>query len=934
MGIKIKPLKLTMSAFGSYIKKTEIDFTLFGDKGIYLITGDTGSGKTTIFDALTYALFGSGSGELRNSSSAFRSKYADIYDDTFVELEFLYNNEIYTVKRNPEYKRAKKIGEGGITKQKLSAFLTMPSGRTISGDTLVSKEISNLLGIDKNQFSQIVMLPQGSFMKFLMAGTAEKQKIFQDIFKTHLYKVLQENINNDAIKYKNEIDNQRKILCSAVNEIICPQESKAYNEISEIKGTLIESDNPAADIILENINTIKNEQLELKNIKENSLEELNKTIDNINKEIGICKTNNDLKNKIEKENNVIKKEKALLAELEKNLENAEKSAEICPKLHIQIDGLEKQFPKYDERDKLIKEYKTLEKNIQNFENEIEKEKNIIEENKNNIYKFKDELTELRDIDKTEIELNNYSNQLKNKLEGINSAFDKLKSYMQENEKLEKEQKKLKKIILEYEKFRDEFIKKEKLYDNAIAGILAEKLEENQMCPVCGSTEHPKTAVKPKSTPTEQELEESKEKFLIKENEKNICREKVNGVKVRSETILENLIDDAEKIFDKKITDVEYISENLQIKRDKIQNEITENNDQLKRISDKKKRRNKIEDSIKKCEEENSNIEKNIEEKEKEHKKNREKAVVLRTKIDSIKLDFDNYKSAESECSKLKRTKNSLETALKSANEKYENCKRKILDAETAVKTAKEQINSSSKSNIKELEDHLNKLNKKRGELISDLNNINHILETNNDKEKKIKNFKKNIGNKNEKYKYIKELSDLVNGKIKKLGADQITLEVRVQMVYFERIIRKANIHLLNMTDGQYELVRNLESTDKRAKFGLDLNILDHFNQSYRDVKTLSGGESFKASLALALGMSDEIQSNSGGIQMDSFFVDEGFGSLDDESLNQAINTLNSLVKSNRLIGIISHVSELKNRIDKKIIVSKDNYSGSSVKIEY
>lgn len=930
----MRPLKLTMSAFGSYVKKTEVDFTLFGDKGIYLITGDTGSGKTTIFDALSYALFGSGSGELRNSGSIFRSKYASINDETFVELEFLYNDKVYIVRRNPEYQRASKKGDGVAT-QKLEATLTMPSGRIVSGDREVSKEILNLLGVDKNQFSQIVMLPQGSFMKFLMANTTDKQKIFQDIFKTHLYKILQENINDDALKYKNEIEDIKKIVFNAANEIICPNNSAAYNEISEIKNKLNESNEIAIDIILENINIIKSEQLKLKKLKEKSREDSDNSIAAINKEIGICEKNNSLKEAIEKNLKIIKNENERLLKFKKTLENAENDAEICQELSIKIDRIVKQFSEYEERDKFKKEQEKLNKNIRNLETEIKKDKKHIEENSNNISKLKCELDEMKGIDEREIELNNLANQLKNRIESINKTFDKLDKYNNENGKLKKEQEKLKKHISEYEKCSTEFIQKEQLYDKAIAGILAEKLAEGQMCPVCGSVEHPEMAVKPENTPTEQQLKELDEKRLAKENEKNKCREKVNGLIGKTEVIFDDLKENIKKIFKNEISDIDLISEKLKSEKGKTETEIKENNNKLKNISEKKLRRKKIETNINDYNEENVRLKNSIENMEKERADKREKSAELKARIDSVKLDFDNLDLAKTECSKLKNTKKTLEQSLNSAKENYNSCERKIKDCEVAVKTAKEQIDNDNISlDINELENKLNVLNKNRAELNNDLNNINHIIETNNDKENKIKDYDKNIRNKNEKYKYIKELSDLVNGKIKKLDADQITLEVRVQMVYFERIIRKANVHLLNMTDGQYELVRRKISSDGRMKFGLDLDILDHFNQSFREVKTLSGGESFKASLALALGMADEIQTNSGGIQIDSFFIDEGFGSLDDESLNQAINTLNSLVNSNRLIGIISHVSELKDRIDKKIIVSKNNYSGSKIKIEY
>ncbi|MBQ3565792.1 MAG: SMC family ATPase [Oscillospiraceae bacterium] len=929
----MRPLKLTISAFGSYLDETVIDFEKLGEKGIYLITGDTGAGKTTIFDAVTYALYGTGSGDFRNNAKNFRSMYATSYHETFVELEFLYRDEVYVIRRNPEYERAAKRGEGTAT-ESASELLITPDGRNITGKVNVNEEIKKIVGVDERQFRQIVMLPQGSFMKFLMADTSEKRKIFAEIFKTHLYEQLQEKVKETAKITADEIDDDKKIISRSIKEIICPETSQAYEFIAGLAELQNENDAFSADIISEKIDLINSEQTEMQTECEKLRNAIDRELEEINKNLGIQKVNHELKVIIEKNKEIISAKTSVLEQLRVKLEQAQKNAQQVKQLEIRTAEIEKQYPEYAEKDKLTKEHKKVEKEYTSLEKKRDK---LISETENEtllLEKYKNEIKNLEVSETAEIDLNKQLDSLERQLEKIDGISDMTADYDDAEANHKTAQKKFTKTLADYEKERDEYQKKESLYDSAIAGILAEKLSENQMCPVCGSKEHPCIAVKPADTPSEQELEKCKKHLDVSKEKKDKSRDEVNSLNEKLNILQENIRKASETLWNQASDTVEEIAEKSVSEKKLTEERVSDVKKQLDDIKKRKTRIKEIESLTKISEAKIKSSNEAVEKINAETSQLKEKLVILKTRIDGIVLEFENMESAKAECVKLSKQIDNLNRTLAEVQTEHDACITDINTAKSALETAESQLETTDIPETEELNLMRDEKSKKRNEIIEQITSIRHITETNISKKKSISEYAKKLEKNYEKYRWQKELSDLVNGNIKKQNAMQMTLEVRVQMIYFARIINKANIRLLKMTNGQYELVRAEESSDKRRKFGLDLNIYDHYTQSEREVKTLSGGESFITSLALAFGMADEIQQSAGGIKIDTMFIDEGFGSLDDEALGQAVNMLASLVEGNRLIGIISHVSELKNQIDKKIIVTKNNYSGSKVKIEY
>ena len=659
----MKPVKLIISAFGPYAGKEELLLSKIGDRGIYLITGDTGSGKTTIFDAITYALYGEASGSVRDAAG-FRSQYAEADLKTEVDLTFLHGGQEYAVKRNPEYTRKKARGEG-FTKQGAYAELIYPDGRVEAGSANVTKKIEELLGVNKEQFSQIAMLAQGDFLKLLLAKTEERQEIFRRIFQTNLFRRLQEAFKNEAGALGKRREESKRSIIQYIDGIICNKE-EYREELAQFAGdkdlALVDGVIPLIDRML------------LEHKKEE--EPLDQKIEAIEKELDTLT--------------------AFIARAEEDEKNRQKALGV---------------------------------------------------------------------------LRRDTEALKHLEQAVASAKEGYIKKQQEADGCKEKAGRLRRI-----------------YNNELAGIMAESLVEGEPCPVCGSTHHPDKAKRVDATVNEALVEETEKRALKLQEAANLESERAHELRGRYESALASVEREKQELQDRMEPD----TENLKYINRK------------KELSEEKKR--------------------------------------LWGKRDAVRH----------------------------------------------VLVTNENIRTGLKERLEEL--------------------------------KAI----------DEKWGSLKALSDTANGQL--AGRERIMLETYVQTAYFDRIIKRANVHLMRMSGGQYDLKRREEAENLRSQSGLALNVIDHYNGSERSVKTLSGGEAFIASLSLALGLSEEVQSQSGGIVFDAMFVDEGFGSLDEDTLKQAMEALRSLTEGNRLIGIISHVAELRNEIGNQIIVVKDRSGGSRVRI--
>lgn len=919
----MRPLKLTLSAFGPYAGKTDFDFDKLGTGGLYLITGDTGAGKTTIFDAITYALYGDPSGNNREVSM-FRSKYADLETPTFVKLTFKYKDNEYVVKRNPEYERASQRGSG-VTKQTAGVELTLPDGKVLTKTKEVDTAIKNIMGIDKNQFCQIAMIAQGDFLKLLLAPTKERIEIFRHIFKTKLYSDLQNKLKQEASSLDNNCLQIRQSITQYIAGINCDESSLHCVQVSKAKNNELPID--------ECISLLENLLAEDSQSEEKTAEK----ILNIEKQADTIKLNIQQGESISRAKLLLEQTQALLEKLSSEKITLAAALDEENKRSVEIEKLTKdsatisaQLPEYDE---LSQKQAALAKNI----SLIEKNNLTLNKAKTDIDTLKSQIESLSAEAKTLEKCGEQKIILENNILSLNDRLSKLQQLLQSMEALKKNHEEHKKAVQIYKEKQanvdslDASYKAgHKLYLDAQAGILAESLEEDMPCPVCGSLSHPKKASKPVDVPTKEELDALQNRLSAANKEVERASQaagKLNGaINEKMEATLTSIKELLGDINMNSATDIakENISE-LQSKIKSINSEIEQLSKNISRkdsiekiLPQSTKRLEELQDSI-------NTISNTVTTYTSENKAIEERIKSLKSKLlFSSKLEAD--AKIKSNNDTVLKIQNAIELATKRLNE----CNEKLAST-TATKAelskqldGKEEINlENEKIKLNELEGNIRRLRAYKEEIHSRIVN-------NQSNYKNIKLKSDELIEAEKQYTIVKSLSDTANGNI--TGKDKIMLETYIQMHYFDRIISRANARLVIMTGGQYDLLRRKEAASKMGQSGLDLDVIDHYNGTERSVKSLSGGESFKASLALALGLSDEIQSSAGGIQLDTMFIDEGFGSLDEDSLAQAMNALASLASSNKLIGIISHVGELKQKIDKQIIVKKDKTGGSRAEI--
>lgn len=917
----MRPIKLTMSAFGPYASKTTLDLDKLGTSGLYLITGDTGAGKTTIFDAITFALYGEASGDNRESTM-FRSKYANAETPTEVELAFQYAGKEYYIKRNPEYERPKTRGEG-FTTEKANAELHYPDGRVVTKLREVDRSVEEIMGIDRNQFTQIAMIAQGDFLKLLLASTDDRKKIFQKIFRTRCYYVLQERLKSESGKLGREYDTISASIRQYVNGIVCDEDDVFSIKVRNAKAGICSTEET-----LELLSTlIENDRIEEEKLDEEQ-NGIRKTLDEITATLTNHETWSNARKSIEKSKSDLDEAIAMLEVLKTNLQSEEANESKVEAIRNQIAAIEAEIPEYQELDAKIKERDTLQKGTDKLSKDITEQKVKLESLKKDMEALSEERKTLEKADKEKAELEAKKQKEEDKRKALKDISKELKALEKLEEQLKKDQETYSELAKAVQLKDEEYQILFKQYLDEQAGIIAETLVDGTPCPVCGSTNHPIKAIKAENAPTKEQLDESKATYEAAQKEAQLASEKAANTKGQTgekrDAVLSMFtemfgnvtIDDADGLIKNRIADIATVLE-------EVQNAIDE---QQKKID----RRDKIDEFLPQKNKECDDLIDSISKNDKTLSGNNATLISLKTRIDELveKLKYESEKKAkdaknelQGEQKKLEDAYKAADDALKSQNEKIAGFKSAIEEANKVLAEAKEIDEDSVKAKQQELKE-------RNGEIDAKKKVINARKAVNESAEKEIKEKSAEVLAVEAKWSWVKALSNTANGNIS--GKEKVMLETYIQMTYFDRIIARANTRFMVMSGGQYELKRRKEAENNRSQSGLELDVIDHYNGTERSVKTLSGGESFKASLSLALGLSDEIQSSAGGIKLDTMFVDEGFGSLDDESLNQAMRALQNLTEGNRLVGIISHVTELKERIDKQIVVTKEKSGGSKI----
>ena len=907
----MKPLKLTMSAFGPYAGEVKVDFAQLGERGLYLITGDTGAGKTTIFDGITFALYGEASGNNRESDM-FRSKYAKEETPTFVELEFQYRNEVYRVRRNPEYLRPAKKGKG-LTTEKADAQLEYPDGKIITKSKEVTKAVVELIGLDRGQFTQIAMIAQGDFLKLLFAKTEDRSKIFREIFHTKEYQILQERLKTMSGTLRIEYEQLTKSIQQYKTEIRSDDERKdnTVEETLQFLACLIEDEKKT---ILE---------------CDHNLECLEEQIAGIQKAIGKAENQKRAEQELVRINEELAVWISRMPEIEEVLKAEEKRQPEREKLALDIAGSEEKLSLYEEADHILEQKTKAEAQTSALKKEREDLKEKKEDGTGKLQKIKELLVQYQDLDARCVRLEQEEQKVKEEKAKVCNFQKVLVEYRELAKRLKNAQEDYQKGNAESIRIRKIFEQMEQNFLDGQAGILAEHLEEGAPCPVCGATHHPNPAKIQESTCTEEELKRIKEKNQKLSDQVFLLSEKAGKTKGQLEEKKKQLEETCKELFGEI---PQSISSSLEERVQCLHIQENTINEQRKRANQAIQQKKILEEQNEKGESYLKKWDEMLEEKERRyHEMERECAILTERYEKAISvLSYTSKKDALQALEKKKDQKNALDLAYRSAEEQYRTTKETIQSKTAKIQTLQEQLDGFQDSKYAELLEQQQSCMQKKREILLKKEKTVTDYQMNKRVENAIQGQFEKLQNVEEQWKMVKTLSNTANGNVS--GKEKIMLETYIQMSHFNRIIARANTRFMMMSGGQYELKRRETAENLRSQSGLELDVIDHYNGSIRSVRTLSGGESFQASLALALGLSDEIQSEAGGIQLDAMFIDEGFGSLDEETLDQAVKALLNLADGNRLVGIISHVAELKERIEKQIIVTKQKSDGSTVKL--
>ncbi|MBQ8994551.1 MAG: SMC family ATPase [Oscillospiraceae bacterium] len=920
----MRPIRLTMTGFGPYAGITVLDMEELGESGLYLITGNTGAGKTTIFDAITFALYGAPSGDVRKASM-LRSKYAEDSTPTEVELLFEYCGQRYSIKRSPEYSAQKKRGEG-LTKYAAKAELIYPDGRVVTKIKEVDESVKSILGVDRDQFAQIAMIAQGDFQKFLLASTDERKAIFTKLFHTERYSYLQDKLKEE----KGKLDQNYRILKDQIDQniesIICPQDEMIRFELEMAKGGKRTSEE-----ILELIEKILEKDKKDQELCEGNKKKLNDQREAIigkiskaeawerNEQI-LTESARQLEIEIPKQEVL---EKAFLQAKENNIKTDQLKAEIAVR--------EGQLEDYSRRERLVERQKKVNEDLEASTSKRNKCSKKQEEYQSMIISMQESLKEMENIEALKLKVETERKDLQKDQENIKEWLKEKEEVTQLFDELDAHKENVDRARVQLEEKKRQYEEAYHAYLDEQAGVLARELIEGQPCPVCGSLTHPNPAKTTVAAPSREELNTLKQQVDTEEVSVRDLAESYRGESAQLSEKNDNLQKRALLFLEP--SDEADLTEALRKRSSEFGSKIEDAILREKQINEEVLKKAKLKSEVEELNKIVGELNNSITDEDKKIASFRAEAVELTKQIAEFnaKLQFSTMQEAQKEIEVIREEKNRLEEELRKAEENYNKQRDKVKELVSRMEAAKEGLSGKEEIDLLEEKEKRKTTETAIQNIDNELIQINHRGQTNKEIKGRLQSRTAEMEKIEKQLAVVAPLYATASGNVS--GKDKVMLETFVQMAYFDRIIRRANVRLLAMSGNQYELKRRTETIDNRKQGGLDLDVIDHYNATQRSVNTLSGGESFKASLSLALGLSDEIQASAGGIRLDTMFVDEGFGSLDDDSLRQAYDALMGLTQGNRLVGFISHVANLKEWVDKQIVVEKEKTGGSRVSIQ-
>lgn len=991
------PISLTLSAFGPYPDTITIDFESFQEDGLFLITGPTGSGKTMIFDAMIFALYGKTSGQIRQTDS-LRCDHALNEIPTFVEFSFSLHQQNYTIKRNPKY-----YLEGKKTPKQPSALLILPDGKMVEGIKEVNQKMISLLGVDDQQFKQICMIAQGEFTKLIMASSDEREKVLRELFHSETYQKLEEKLKVHLKTYQDKYD----LLLNKRKDLMQELQVEDHQEYLSKQTKLIASQQKEYDDLKKDLDQkkqqlqlyrLQNQRLiQLKDLKqqfqdlkkqENDYQELNKTVDTLKKaqetnylyisyikqqkKLQTLKLNQeDFLKQLKKLEKDYQEKKVQANSLDYKQQTKEKLQNQIQETKQLINQIYQYQNDYQNLQTLKQQYRMLDEEHKLFLKKKEKFENGLQRDQERIQSEQQVQSKYELIKQQYVRLN----EQKVKVHQLSDYYDQILKLNENKSDLQEEYTVVEKQV-DHEKMQ--YNQMEKLYFRKQAGIFALQLKEDQPCPICGSLHHPHPAQIEKEDITKEKLDQQAKKVKQQEHRLQDILQKILLSNQKKEMLVKQTKQlSSELNIQEEISKEIFIKELDHLSKDekRMKKEYLELQDELKYIQKLKKSvalslkdmstyeskelkqaqsleniqvqihqlSGKLDDSLRQYE--IGEVNKNYQQVQKEYRQ-------LSLEIETIQQDYEKVKNKYLE---IKTKISSLNQQIIQEQEIYDELDNKYHTALDAFINEEEFLNLKTQINQisileKKYQDYLISLKSLNEQIISlenevkdstyvDLSSLSETIkevnqqlrEKNDDleklkidyslKEKMIKDIQK-INQQLEKdedtYQRYLDLYNLASGK----NNARVSIERYVLATYFENMLIYANVIMKQLSQGRYQLLRKDDAGKGRSQQGLELDVFDQESGNIRSIKTLSGGESFKAALSLALGLSRMVQDYAGGIELNTLFIDEGFGSLDSQSLDQAMNCLMELHHENKLIGIISHVSDLKDRIERQLVVER------------
>ena len=871
----MKPLTLELCGFGPYADKTVVDFTRFDRSGIYLITGDTGAGKTTLFDGISFALYGEASGgSKRRQGKGFRSDFANGETKTYVKFTFSHLGKHYEILRSPEYERPKQRGTGTIKQAPTAEMSCVEEGWILTRTDEVNKRVQELVGLNRDQFAQTMMIAQGDFLKILSASSNDRKLLFQQIFGTEVY----ENLQNELKERSAECERQQRIRKDRLLEVMdrVKVEAIPWDEWEPDKRDV----RLAAEFVdrlgtyIEKCEQLQGQLTDEKQDVSAQIEQLTTQIaagNQINEAFERLAQSRDQRQKLQDKQEGIDQKRRVL-QLDERAQVMKADWQRYTSLMTRLTKTEAEHGRAVEKQKLME---ALQAGLEAESREAD----CLEQENQRLKLDNSRLGELIPV-----------------VGDLNLCVKALSSGRGRLVELERESAELR---AGYQELRNRFYRGQ-------AGLLAAGLEEGIPCPVCGSLHHPTLAAGEENVPTREAVEAAEAQSLAKDRALGEQSETLAGLMEKERELRRRLgtvgldeVPDQEK-WKKRLANQENVIKRQERKIREIREKKQEAERQYQALLGQI--------SVLAKTKENQNIEAT------EAKKRFEDRCGEQGFADEDAFQAAMLSDAERRV--LADDVKAYETALTAV--------------EAVIRSLEVSLTDQRPVKVEELADGKASLEMRRDQLENRLRVLESQNGINREVKKEINALLEETATINEEWAVLSDLSDTVSGQLS--GKAKLSLETYVQQYYFRQVIAAANRRLAGLTDGLYTLRCKEAAKDKRSQSGLDLDVLDRSTGQWRDISTLSGGESFMAALSMALGLSDVVQSRSGGIRLEAMFIDEGFGSLDEATLKQAVDMLARLADGSRLIGVISHVSELKMRIDQKLVIRKGP-GGSYVEAE-